>query len=129
MNDKTIADKLYLKTARSLAIYNGAANPGIVAQLPQDMLVADGVPAADVKADVVLLFAFNPPDLDQWWDEALARLNEKGSLWIAFLKQSAPKATELTKDVIYDYAKERGVTGVALISMDADWSAVRLKRI
>ena len=124
MSDKTIADKMYLKTARSLAIYNGAANPGIVAQLPQDMLVADAV-----QADVVLLFAFNPPDLDQWWKEALARLNEKGSLWIAFLKQSAPKATELTKDVIYDYAKERGVTGVALISMDADWSAVRLKRI
>jgi hypothetical protein len=59
----------------------------------------------------------------------LARLGEKGSLWIAYLKQSAPKATDLNKEVIYDYAKARGVTGVALISMDADWSAVRLKRI
>ena len=124
MSDKTIADKMYLKTARSLAVYNAAANPGVVAQLPQDMIVDDAT-----EADVVLLFALNPPDLDQWFEPALARLGEKGSLWIAYLKQSAPKATDLNKDVIYDYAKERGVTGVALISMDADWSAVRLKRI
>ena len=124
MSDKTLADKMYLKTAKSLAIYNGAANPGAVAQLPQDMLAAD-----DAEADVVLLFALNLAELDKWWDQALARLGEKGSLWIAYLKHSAPKATDLNKEVIYDYAKERGVTGVALISMDADWSAVRLKRI
>ncbi len=123
MTDKTIADKMYLRTAKSLAVFNGEANPGILAQLPHEMITMDD------EADVVLLFALNPVDLDQWWTPALERLGEKGSLWIAYQKQSAPKATDLNKDVIYDYAKERGVTGVALISMDADWSAVRLKRI
>jgi hypothetical protein len=124
MSDKMIADKMYLKTARSLAIFNAAANPGVVAQLPQEMIVAD-----DAEADVVLLFALQQADLDKWWEPALARLGEKGSLWIAYLKQSAPKATDLTREIIDEYAKERGVTGVALISMDADWSAVRLKRL
>ena len=124
MSDKTIADKMYLKTAKSLAVFNAAAYPAMAAQLPQELIVAE-----DEEADVVLLFALNKVDLDKWWDRALARLGEKGSLWIAFLKQSAPKATDLNRDVIYEYASERGVTGVALISMDADWSAVRLKRI
>ncbi len=124
MSDKTIADKMYLKTAKTLAVFNAAANPGLVAQLPEDMMVAD-----DVEADVVLVIALSQAELDQYWTPALGRLGEKGSLWVAFLKQSAPKATDLTRDVIYDYAKERGVTGVALISVDADWSAVRLKRI
>ena len=124
MSDKTIADKMYLKTAKSLALFNATANPGVIAQLPQELVVE-----GDLEADVVLLFALNQTDLDKWWDQALARLGEKGSLWIAYLKQSAPKATDLNKEVIYDYAKARGVTGVALISMDADWSAVRLKRI
>jgi hypothetical protein len=122
MSDKTIADKMYLKTAKSLVVLNGEANPGILAQLPHDMMTLG-------EADVVLLFALNQIDLDQWWAPAMERLGEKGSFWIAFLKQSAPKATDLSKDVIFDYAKERGVTGVALVSMDADWSAVRLKRI
>ena len=124
MTDKTIAEKMYLKTAKSLAVFNAPANPAMAAELPEDMINAD-----DPDADVVLLFALNLVDLDQWWDQAVARLGDKGSLWIAFLKHSAPKATDLNRDVIFEYASARGVTGVALISMDADWSAVRLKRI
>ncbi|WP_426103103.1 DUF3052 family protein [Massilia sp. TSP1-1-2] len=124
MSDKTIADKMYLKTAKSLAIFNGGAHQSLVDQLPQDMIGVD-----EAEADAVLVFALSEAELDKWWEAALARLGEKGSLWIAFLKQSAPKATDLNRDVIYEYASARGVTGVALISMDADWSAVRLKRI
>ena len=122
MADKTIADKMYLKTAKSLAVFNGAVHPGMVAQLPQE-LIAEG------EADVVLVFAISQKELDQWWPAALQRLGDKGSLWVAFMKHSAPKATDLNRDSIYAFAKEQGVTGVALISMDADWSAVRLKRL
>ncbi|MES2318592.1 MAG: DUF3052 domain-containing protein [Pseudomonadota bacterium] len=124
MSDKTIADKMYLKMAKSLAIFNGAVHPGVVAQLPPE-LISEG----DDPADVVLVFALNQKELDQWFPAALARLGDKGSLWIAFLKHSAPKATDIDRDSIYAYGKEHGVTGVALISVDADWSAVRLKRL
>jgi hypothetical protein len=124
MSDKTIADKMYLKTAKSLAVFNGAVHPAIVAQLPQELMhqSSDG-------ADVVLLFALNQAQLDEFFPAALAGLGEKGSLWIAYLKHSAPKATDIDRNSIEAYGKERGVTGVALISMDADWSAVRLKKL
>ena len=49
MSDKTIADKMYLKTAKSLAVFNGAAHPGIVAQLPQE-LISEGEGLVDVVA-------------------------------------------------------------------------------
>ena len=124
MADKTIADKMYLKTAKSLAVLNGVVHPRMVEQLPQEMMVE-----GEAQADVVLIFALNQRELDQWWPVGLQRLGDKGSLWVAFLKQSAPKATDINRDSIFAYAKERGVTGVALISMDADWSAVRLKRL
>lgn len=124
MADKTIADKMYLKTAKSLAVLNSAVHPGMVAQLPPEMM-AEG----DAPADVVLVFALSQAELDQWWPQALQRLGDKGSLWVGFLKHSAPKATDINRDSIFAFAKEHGVTGVALISMDADWSAVRLKRL
>lgn len=124
MSDNTIADKMYLKTAKSLAVFNGAVHPGIVTQLPPE-LISEG----EGPADAVLLFALNQKELDQWFSAALARLGDKGSLWIAYLKHSAPKATDLDRNFIDAYGKERGVTGVALVSMDADWSAVRLKRL
>ena len=124
MADKTIADKMYLKTAKSLAVFNGAVHSGMVAELPSEMITE-----GDAPADVVLVFAMNQKELDQWWPMALQRLGDKGSLWVAFMKHSAPKATDLNRDSIFAFAKEHGVTGVALISMDADWSAVRLKRL
>lgn len=124
MGDKTIADKMYLMTARSVAVLNGAVHPGAVAQLPPALL-SEG----DAPADVVLMFALNRKELEQWFPRALERLGEKGSLWIAYLKHSAPKATDIDRDAIYAYGKEHGVTAVALISVDADWSAVRLKRL
>jgi hypothetical protein len=124
MSEKTIADKMYLKNAKSLAILNGTANPRVVEQLPQSLVVAE-----DTQADVVLLFALNRDQLVKLLPEALTRLGDKGSLWIAYLKQTASKATDINRDSINAYAKENGVTGVAMISMDSDWSALRLKRM
>ncbi len=126
MTDKTIADKMYLKTAKSLVVLNGAVHPGMVAQLPQELM--NGADSQG-DADVVLLFALNQVQLEQFFPEAMAWLGEKGTLWIAYLKASAPKATDLTRDSINAWTKDHGVTGVALISLDADWSAVRLKRM
>ncbi|NHZ61806.1 DUF3052 family protein [Massilia genomosp. 1] len=124
MSEKTIADKMYLKTARSLAVFNGAVHPAMLEQLPKSLINEEEGPA-----DVVLVFALNQAELEKWFPAALRRLGEKGSLWVAYLKPSAPKATDLTRDSIFAWAKERGVTGVAMASMDSDWSAVRLKRL
>ena len=123
MADKTISEKLYLKTVKSLAVLNGTAHPGLMAQLPVELMTGDEA------ADVVFLFALNQKELDQFWPEALRRLGEKGSLWVAFLKQSAPKATDINRQSIDAFAKQHAITGVALVSLDADWSAVRLKRL
>ena len=38
-------------------------------------------------------------------------------------------ATDINRDTINAYLKENGITGVAMISIDGDWSALRAKRI
>jgi hypothetical protein len=124
MSDKTIADKLFLKNAKSMVVINGKANPGLVAQLPAELIKED----ADT-VDVVLLPALNQAELAQYLPQALARLNEKGSLWIAYLKQSASKATDIDRDSIDAYVRQHGATAVAIISVDLDWSALRVKRM
>jgi hypothetical protein len=126
MSDKPLAEKMYLKTAKSVAVINGAVHPGIVAQLPQELIVES---QGEADADAVLLFALNHKQLAEFFPEAMARLGEKGTLWIAYLKPTAPKATDLTRESINAWTKDRGATVVALISLDADWSAVRLKRM
>jgi hypothetical protein len=124
MNEKTVADKMFLRTAKSMLILNGQANPGVAAQMPQQ-LVQEG----DGPFDVILMFALNRKELEQYLPIAKERLGEKGSLWIAYLKQTASKATDINRDSINAYAKENGITAVAMISIDGDWSGLRLKRI
>ena len=124
MNEKTVADKMFLRTAKSMLILNGQVNPGVVSQMPA-ALVKEG----DGPFDVIMMFALNRKELEQYLPVARDKLGEKGSLWIAYLKQTASKATDINRDSINDYAKENGITSVAMISIDGDWSALRAKRI
>ena len=124
MSEKTIADKMFLRTAKSMQILNGTVHPGLVSQMPANLINNDRD-----KVDVVLLFAMNRKELEQYFPIAKERMGDKGSLWVAYLKQTASKATDINRDSINAYAKENGITGVAMISIDGDWSALRMKRI
>ncbi len=124
MSEKTVADKMFLRNAKSMLILNGAAHPAVVAQMPAELIKND-----DRPADVVMMFCMNQADLEKYLPIAKQRLGDKGSLWIAYLKATASKATDINRDTINAYAKENGITGVAMISIDGDWSALRLKRI
>jgi hypothetical protein len=124
MNEKTVADKMFLRTAKSMLVLNGQVNPNVAAQMPAE-IVKEG----DGPFDAILMFCMHRKDLEHYFDVAKRKLGEKGSLWIAYLKQTASKATDINRDSINAYAKENGITGVAMISIDGDWSALRLKRI
>ena len=115
---------MFLRNAKSMQIMNGGVHPTVVAQFPQE-LIKEG----DGPFDVIMMFCMNRKDLEQYLPQAKERLSDKGSLWIAYLKQTASKATDINRDTINAYGKENGVTGVAMISIDSDWSALRLKRL
>jgi len=76
-----------------------------------------------------MAFCLNRKELEAAVPAAKERLGDKGSLWIAYLKQTASKATDINRDSISAYLKEQGITSVAMISIDLDWSALRAKRI
>lgn len=124
MTEKNVADKMLLRSAKSMLILNGEANPQVAGQMPAALLNQNEGPY-----DVVMMFCQHRKDLEHYFPIALEKMGSKGTLWIAYLKQSASKATDIHRDSINDYAKEHGVTAVAIISVDGDWSALRLKRI
>jgi hypothetical protein len=115
---------MFLRNAKSMQIINGSVHPTVVSQFPQE-LIKEG----DGPFDVIMMFCMNRKDLEQYLPPAKERLGDKGSLWIAYLKQTASKATDINRDSINEYLKENGITAVAMISIDGDWSAMRAKRI
>ncbi|TWI64269.1 Protein of unknown function (DUF3052) [Pseudoduganella lurida] len=123
MSDKTIAEKLYVKNAATIAVLNADARHAFVTgQLPAEKLVDSG------PADLVLLFVHASTELEALLPQARTRLAPKGALWVAYLKgTSKSHAAGLHRDTIRTFAATLGLDSVAMIALDADWSALRLK--
>jgi hypothetical protein len=120
---KTIADKLYVKNAAAIAVLNADARHAVVTgQLPAEKLAADGA------AGLVLLFVHGLAELEALLPAAKERLAPGGALWVGYIKGTSKRhVAGLHRDTIAAHAQAIGLEPVAMIAIDDDWSALRLK--
>lgn len=85
--------------------------------------------ADPATADVVLLFTPNRKVLATELPRALRAAKPGSIFWLAYPKLTSGFAADLSRDIIHDLAPEYGVDTVSQIAFDADWSALRLKRV
>lgn len=120
MSDKPVAERLQVKGTRRLAVIG--ASPAL------DKAV--GAARAELaKADVVLLFAADRKQLDKTLPAVLKRMAPAAIFWLAYPKLTSKLAGDLSRDVIHGLAPSHGLDTVSQIAIDADWSALRLKRL
>ena len=48
-------------------------------------------------------------------------------LWVTYRKGSSKIKSDINRDSIYEYALSVGLQGVAMIVVDENWSALRMK--
>jgi hypothetical protein len=124
MPDKTVAEKMYVKNAKALAVLNdGGEHAALLAQLPAERRVSEGE-----SADWIVLFARSRAELERFLPAAQARLTQGGALWVAYRKGGVKAGSDIHRDDIRLYAQESGLDSVAMVAIDADWSALRLKQ-
>jgi DUF3052 family protein len=122
MSDKPVAERLQVKGNRRLAVLGASAT--------LEKTVGAAKARAEVpNADVVLLFAPDRARLDAALPDLLAKLAQTAILWVAYPKLSSRLAADLSRDVIHALAPRHGLDTVSQIAIDADWSALRLKRV
>jgi hypothetical protein len=54
------------------------------------------------------------------------QLKKNGILWVSWYKKASKKPTEITEDIIRNYALEIGLVDVKVCSVDDDWSGLKL---
>jgi cell division protein FtsI/penicillin-binding protein 2 len=54
------------------------------------------------------------------------QLKKNGIFWVSWYKKASGKKTELTEDMIRNYALETGLVDVKICSVDEDWSGLKL---
>ncbi|WP_230537272.1 DUF3052 family protein [Janthinobacterium sp. EB271-G4-3-2] len=116
---------MYVKNTTALAVLNdGGEHGALLAQLPAERVVREGE-----NADWILLFARSRAELERFLPVAQARLTQGGALWVAYRKGGVKAGSDIHRDDIRLYAQESGLDSVAMVAIDADWSALRLKQV
>lgn len=126
MAQSSLSKKLLIKPAAKVAVLN--APPAYTAQLGE---LPDGVTLADTldgQYDVVQLFAHQKADVDQQGLAALHAVKPGGIFWISYQK-TVPKGEVRTlhRDIGWDTIHQAGWEGIALVSIDEVWAAMRFR--
>ena len=124
MAEKTLIQKLQIKSGQSIGVMNGLEGyEQRLAPLPDGVTLEP----ANGSYDAVHLFVYNKADVEAWIPKAIAAVKPGGMLWVAYPKKSGKIQTDLTRDVGWDTLKTLDWHVVMLISLDENWSVFRLR--
>jgi hypothetical protein len=120
---QTLAQKLQLKPGRTALFLNAPVDYVAGLELEPTVIVL----AEPGLADIIQLFVRDRAELELELGGAKALLLPNGMLWVTYYKGTATIKTDIHRDSIHAYAKTLGMEGVAMVAIDADWAALRLK--
>lgn len=83
------------------------------------------VSRAGPRSDVIVLFATRGADLARHFRAALPALAVDGGLWLAYPKQAARLATDLTFASVQQLGLDAGLVDNKSCAIDATWTALR----
>jgi predicted CoA-binding protein len=117
--------KLSLKEGQRIRLINPPAD--------YSALVGDGmetlkqVDTASEPVDFVHFFTNSRAELERRLPQLKEQIVKSGRIWISWYKKSAKKETELTENVIRDFALSIALVDVKVCAIDEQWSG--LKRV
>jgi hypothetical protein len=122
MSEKSVAERLQLKHGRTLHVRGASA--GV-----DEAIGAKDARAGLSEASIVLTFVANRAALEDELGALVSTLRADAILWIAYPKLTSPLAADLSRDIIHGLTPRYGLDTVSQIAIDADWSAMRMKRV
>lgn len=118
------------KLAKKLKLQAGEKN--LLLQAPDSFIQAvqeisfDTTPGEE-EYDYVQLFVKNQEELNTHAPAALEALKEDGKLWFCYPKKTSGIKTDIHRDKGWEVVHEAGYAGVAAVSIDNTWSALRFR--
>lgn len=110
----SLTAKLQIKAGQTVALMN-----------PPPGFELDASPAAD-RGDAVLLFVRNRDELETLGESFFRAARDDRLAWLAYPK-AGQLQTDLSRDILWEQTKSRGVRPVRQVSIDEVWSALRFR--
>jgi hypothetical protein len=93
-------------------------------KLPEELQTLSPSPRGDVE--VAILFLQSRAELKRDWARTSARIVPDGMLWTAWPKKASGVVTDLTEDVIRNFALKTEFVDVKVCAIDDTWSGLKL---
>jgi hypothetical protein len=77
--------------------------------------------------DFVQLFVRDRAELERWAPDAVKSVKPDGLLWICYLKGGKKAGTDLNRDLLWQVMQPLAMSGVSLVAIDDEWSAMRFR--
>jgi hypothetical protein len=126
MADSPLSRKFGIKPAHKLLVVNAPEGyQEKLRPLPDGAEIhstAEGSPF-----DFVLVFMQSKADVDIHSLHAIEALKPGGLIWFAYPKKSSGIKTDISRDEGWETVHKAGYQGIALISIDDTWSAMRFR--
>lgn len=121
--------KLRLTTQKELLILNSPDN----FKKETESLSASGITVdfekSSEKYSFIMLFVLSLNEVTGKTEEISGAIEDDGVLWVCYPKKSSKKyKTELSRDNVLQPFGAYGFEGVTQVSIDVDWSALRIRQ-
>ena len=127
MSDKPIVEKLFVKPGKKFLLLNPPQGyPAQMGEIPSGTILLSD---SSSPVDVIQVFVASRAETEAQLPRLHKLLAPYGILWVTYHKGSSKVKTDINRDSLNAYAHTIGLEGVAIISIDEDWSALRLKQI
>lgn len=126
MPEKTIAQKLIVKPGQKLLLVHAPHGYQQRMQLPAGTRV---IGDKHGPADVIQVFVAGREELERELPRLKRLLAPGGALWVSYRKGATRANVDINRDSIREYAQGLGLQAVAMIAVDEEWSALRLKAV
>ena len=123
MPDKTVAQKLMIKDNYSVRFINEPPDYRITLGQLQDTVTVLAEPSEPVN--LIQIFVTSRRELEAQLEDLKPALKTGGLLWVTYPKGTSRIKADINRDTIDRYARSIGLQGVAMISIDDTWSALR----
>lgn len=125
MLDEALAKKLRLPANGKIAVVEPPDHYlPLLGLTPDSATLTVGESAA---YDFVQLFARHSADVERLAPAAIRAVNPDGLLWMCYPKGTSKLKTDINRDTGWKIVSDAGWEGIALVSIDETWSAMRFR--
>ena len=126
---KTVFDKLNLKDIGRILVLNPPASFEPELARLDGVEILRGAGAAE-RVEFVLAFVTTRGEIDSIAPLAAAKAPGNAAVWFAYPKKSSKRyKAEIRRDSGWQTLGDLGFEGVRQVAIDADWSALRFRRV